>query len=252
MSLIKIINNRSGGSLFHYAHFISDCLYPEIILEFYKKREIYRLKTLDQTIGNFVNIYNDALLNKSIELEQSEFDQLDIPIRYTNKIYLSHISHLNVFRNYIFTRYNISPQPEYPKVLLIKRAGRVPLLSDLYLSSINTNVQNGKERREIKDIDKLEEYLSLKYSHQFKSVCLEYTDFSEQIKLFNNAKLIVLSHGAALVNALFCTPEHTKLIEVQPMRWGFYDTIFNNLQLTHIGCKNNFSDVVNCINNNQI
>jgi hypothetical protein len=252
MSSIKIINNRSGGTLFHYAHFISDCLYPEVILEFYKKSEVYRLKTLDQTIGNFVNIYNDVLLNKSIELEQNEFDQLDIPIRYTNKLYLSSKRHLDIFRDYIFTRYNISPKPEYPKILLIKRADRIPLISDPYLNSINTNFQTGKERREIKDIEKLEELLFLKYSHQFKSIYLEHTDFSEQIKLFNNAKLIILSHGAALVNAMFCTPSHTKLIEVDFKRWLFFDTIFNNLQLTHIGCSNNFSEIVDCININQI
>lgn len=33
-------------------------------------------------------------------------------------------------------------------------------------------------------------------------------------------------------------------------RWLFFDTIFNNLQLTHIGCSNNLSEIVDCININ--
>lgn len=30
--MIRIKNNRKEGSLFHYAHFICDCLFSEIII----------------------------------------------------------------------------------------------------------------------------------------------------------------------------------------------------------------------------
>ena len=33
--MIKIINKRKGGFLYHYAHFLCDCLFPEIINNIY-------------------------------------------------------------------------------------------------------------------------------------------------------------------------------------------------------------------------
>ena len=38
--MIKVINNRNEGDLFHYAHFICDCLFPEIINDIYKSAVI--------------------------------------------------------------------------------------------------------------------------------------------------------------------------------------------------------------------
>lgn len=51
--MIKVINSRDGGSLFHYAHFICDCLFPEIICDIFKYDEVIREKNIHQTIGNF-------------------------------------------------------------------------------------------------------------------------------------------------------------------------------------------------------
>lgn len=42
--MIKVINNRSEGSLFHYAHFICDCLFPEIMCDIFNYDEVIRLK----------------------------------------------------------------------------------------------------------------------------------------------------------------------------------------------------------------
>ena len=44
--MISIINQRHDGSLFHYAHFIIDCLYVEIINDVYKHEKVYRKKIL--------------------------------------------------------------------------------------------------------------------------------------------------------------------------------------------------------------
>ena len=53
--MIKVVNERKDGSLYHYAHFICDCLFPEVVNELYKYKQIVRKKSLDQTIGNFSN-----------------------------------------------------------------------------------------------------------------------------------------------------------------------------------------------------
>ena len=54
--MIKIKNIRKEGSLFHYAHFICDCLFPEIVCDIFKYSEVIREKTIEQTIGNFNKI----------------------------------------------------------------------------------------------------------------------------------------------------------------------------------------------------
>ena len=48
--MIKIKNIRNAGSLFHYAHFIIDCLFPEIINNVYNYKEVIREKNIDQTL----------------------------------------------------------------------------------------------------------------------------------------------------------------------------------------------------------
>ena len=76
--MIKIKNIRKEGSLFHYAHFICDCLFPEIVCDIFKYSEVIREKTIEQTIGNFNKIYTDVMLIKNTELPSSDFQNLNI------------------------------------------------------------------------------------------------------------------------------------------------------------------------------
>jgi hypothetical protein len=48
--MIKIKNIRDGGSLFHYAHFICDCLFPEIINEIYSDNNLVEIIIQDKII----------------------------------------------------------------------------------------------------------------------------------------------------------------------------------------------------------
>lgn len=242
--MVKIHNKRNNaGMLFHYAHFLCDCLYPEIINKVYRFDTIHRLKSLEQTLGNFSKIYEDVMQNKSVELNKKRFDEIKgRPIVLPNKNAYKTVWHMNVFRNYIFNRYNIEPN-EYlqnsPKVILVKRGKRVPLIKDPILKSINKNVTNGAERREIKGINKIERFFKKKYSHNFEAVYLEEKTFEEQVKLFNNAKLIVLAHGAAMSNMFFCK-KGTKIVEVTcNKRWPFFDVISSRLKLKHIKIHKN-------------
>jgi len=256
--MIKVENQRAPGSnIFHYAHFLCDCLFPEIVNDVYKYEKVYRKKTIEQTLGNFYKIYEEVMGNKNIEITSEEFDKLETKsLIYNNTYGINDIYNLNKFREFIFARYKISPNifyESYPEVLLIKRGDRVCLVDDPLLKSINTNITTGKERREIDQINKVEEYLNKLYIDRFKAIFLENMDFKQQIQYFNNAKLIVLAHGAAMSNMFFCK-KGTKVIEVTcNCWWPFFEDIVRCLDLELIQCKENtLTNVIEIIDKHKI
>lgn len=250
--MIKVKNTRLQGSLFHYAHFICDCLFPEIISDIFIYNEVIREKNINQTIGNFSKIYTDVMMIKNTELLSNDFNNLNVDTiyyknkeEYTNKIYF------DKFINFIFKRYNIKKleyNTDYPEVILIKRYDRIKLIDDEFFLKINTNITTGKERREINNINYIEKFLKNKYENKFKSLYFEHLPFEEQIKYFNNAKLIICAHGAVMSNMFFCK-EGTKIIEVTcGYSWSFFNEISNILKLNHIKCdNNNYNSIIKCI-----
>lgn len=250
--MIKVINSRVDGSLFHYAHFICDCLFPEIICDIFNYDEVIRKKNIHQTIGNFSKIYTDVMMIQNTELLDNDFNHLNVDtIYYKNKENYCDKMYFDKFRNFIFERYNINNleyNNDYPEVILIKRNGRINLIDDEYLSKINTNITTGKERREINNINDIEEFLQNKYKNKFKSLYFEKLPFEEQVKYFNNTKLIICAHGAVMSNMFFCK-EGTKIIEVTcGCSWPFFDKISNILNLNHIKCcENSFDNIIKYI-----
>ena len=72
--------------MFHYAHFLCDCLFPEVIHQIYEFHTVVREKTIIQTIGNFHTLYTDIMNVKHIELPIKEFSELNVQtIAYRNK-----------------------------------------------------------------------------------------------------------------------------------------------------------------------
>ena len=76
--MIKVYNKRKVGNLYHYAHFICDCLFPEIMNDIYNYNEVVRQKNCYQTIGNFTKIYTDVMTTKNTELLENDFNNLKI------------------------------------------------------------------------------------------------------------------------------------------------------------------------------
>ena len=216
MSFIKVKNKRKGGNLFHYAHFICDCLFPEVLAGIPQYHHVFRLKNLDQTLGNFDRIYDEVFRSVNIELCELNFNKLDCEEKTIERL-ASHenLSDFRKFRDFIFYSLNINKQsdPEYPEVILIKRGERVELISDEYLKNRNKNLTNGKERREIKWIDRVEKRLSEKYQDKFKAIVLEDVSLKDQVSYFYNAKIIVCAHGACMANLFFCK-SGTTVVEV--------------------------------------
>lgn len=249
--MVKVVNKRTIGSLFHYAHFICDCLFQEVINELYLYDTVVREKNLDQTIGNFSQIYEEIMGVKHFELPKKEFDTLkDVVI--TPKMKESYdITAFNKFRSFVFNRYKIEDSiydTKYPEILLIQRGGRINLIDDPELKVVNQNVTTGKERREINDIEKLKIILqgSAESKHYlFETVILENISFEEQIRYFNNAKIIICAHGAGMSNMLFCKKSATIIEITCGCGFKFFDTISSKLGLTHIKChKNNVDEII--------
>ena len=246
--MIKILNRRESGNLFHYAHFICDCLFPEIIAGIYKNKRIIREESISQTLGNFLPIYCIIMNCKCIEIELSLFDSVNAKL-YINKAKeeLTSPIYFDIFRKYMFNRFNINPDinyPKYPSVILIQRGKRVKLIRDESRELNNANYTNGYERREINNIEKVKIFMKHKYGNNFQTLILENIPFEQQIQYFNNAKLIVCAHGACMSNLFFCK-KNTILYEITCGEvWTFFDTITKNLQIIHHKIKNNNSDVI--------
>lgn len=247
--MIKVINRRKRGSLFHYAHFLCDCLFPEIINQLYLHGEVIREKSIHQTIGNFSKIYEEVMGTQNRELLKEEFDQRTPhipPLIYKNKEDYSTISHFNRFRDFIFDRYDIpsSPPPNFPQILLIKRDDRISLIDDPYLRSLNTNITTGKERREIDQIDRLSEHLEHAHGPNFRAIYLERLSFEEQVRYFHSASFIICAHGAGMSNMFFCKSATTIFEVVCGREWEFFDVISKTLSLNHIKCHTNDINVI--------
>lgn len=248
--MIKINNIRSNGKLFHYAHFIMDCLFNEIINDVHTHKCVIRKKNIDQTIGEFYKIYEEVMKIKNVELSESRYETINATEIKTARIDNPTKEQIDKYRNFIFNRYNIQYNVRdiaYPEILLIVRGNRIELIKDEQLKKQikYKNVRTGKERREIHNIDLLETYLKQQFQDIFKAVMLENLSFYEQIKYFNNAKLIIGIHGAGLANVLFCNKGAT-LLEIYPdadYGWHFLNNSCKVLELQHIVCANDI-DVI--------
>lgn len=244
-NIVKTINKRNDGWIFHYAHFLCDCLFPEIINGFNKFDKVYREKNAKQTIGNFNKMYEDITNTTTIEVDSVMFNKLICPnISPPKKEQLLKLKYIDYFRNFIFSRYSINPNTyneNYPKILLVKRGSRINLVDETLLDKKfkKDNLLTGKERREINEINILENYLLNMDGHNFRALYFEELDFKEQIQYFNNAKIIICAHGAVLSNMFFCK-KNTKIIEITcNKKWIFFDNLSSILSLNHIKIHNN-------------
>lgn len=249
MNTVKVVNKRSYGNLFHYAHFMAECLMEEINLDLYKYDRVVRQKSVNQTIGNFSKLYEEVMGVESVELSEEEFNKLDVEVIETRGCneFAGRWGEIVKFKDFIFSKYDIKVDNSYPEVILIKRAEPRTLIDDEELSKDPQIVANpdmvntGSGRRSIMDIDKLEEYMSEKYS-SYKTLVLEDVSFEEQVKYFYNAKLIVAVHGAALMNLVFCN-QGTKIVEVEPIQVQWFKRISEYNKLVYYASDNRLEDI---------
>ena len=63
----------------------------------------------------------------------------------------------------------------------------------------------------------------------FQIVKLENLNFKDQVKIFQNAKIIAGLHGAGFANVCFCRPD-TKIVEIKSNRTA---KLYENLAITN-------------------
>lgn len=253
--MIKVVSKRSSGSLFHYAHFFQDCLFPEFCLGLHKTyHTVVRQKTLEQSIGKFKALYEEIMGIRVIEVDESEFNETELNV---HTIDLPTYDQFESFRQHIFNLYKIDPpieiHSESDPVVLIRRGKRRPLLDDPDLIKKNDllySATTGAERREIRHFDKVEAFLQGVYGHdRVCTVELETMSFSDQVQLFAKARIVVGIHGAGLANIVFCRPG-TVLVEVDPewpFDWKFVNHFCSVFKIRRICCPNSLESIQECI-----
>lgn len=123
-----------------------------------------------------------------------------------------HVTHdqMTAFRSYVLDRLDV-PEPESAaNVLLIER-----LPPQEYFVTEAVKKGGGTSRRSIRNHAELRDAVekAVKPPFQFQNVQLEVLSFSEQVRLFANAALVIGQHGAGLANCIWMQP-HSSVIEL--------------------------------------
>ena len=256
---IKIINVRDGGWLWHYFHFLIDCLHKEIESNIIAKN-IIRLDRPDQSIGQNKTIYMQLSNKNNIELKQEIFENI-----YCKTKVIRSINHIGPFPDKSFDKiYKLSEKmyissfPKY-KIVLIERGTQKLKYTEKDMKNqvvvykpneLNINcVKSGKERRYIKDHDKLHKILKDKYKDDILNIVLETLDkdMAKQITIFRNASIIIGVHGAGLANVIFCKP-NTTMLEIEPIPIPCFKNIAQSKNIRYIRCRNDIQDIVQKLN----
>lgn len=250
MKKTLVINKRPiRGYLHHYAHFLQDCLFPEVVhLQNYQFQLIYRKHTKVNHLGFLQQIYEKVLGVKVKYLENEEFEQMEKKI---NKMITKgfHWTLYNIpnsiskFQRHVFKTIDLF-NLDFPKydIILIER-GVKKLIKDSEFESHET--KTGSQRRKIKNINQLEAFIKRICDGRdmtYIRVQLEHIPFEEQVYLFHHAKMIVGIHGAGLSNLFFCK-KYTKVVEIKPIISNYFSDISKSLSLIYRQPKNTLESI---------
>jgi capsular polysaccharide biosynthesis protein len=122
------------------------------------------------------------------------------------------VTHPNYFKNTFF--YAQSNLPEWivkyiKKTFLKKNIKKKSKFQKIFIN------RNDSKKSHCKFINNIEIIKFLK-KRNFKILELSKLNFSNQISIFNNAKIIISPHGAGLTNLIFCR-KGTKVFEFKPI-----------------------------------
>jgi hypothetical protein len=221
--IIKVTNKRAAGYLWHYCHFLIDCVFQEFRqLGVTEHTQIARIKSVQQSVGVFGDFYNKLLPYKNMELDAQNWDKLfatsrliTAPSHVLNRIDINgnrtgpfSMGYFDEFYEYIVNKFSLkNPTGNFPKIILIERG-----LQNLIYSKHDS----GRNRRYIKNHVELKKFLENKYGSNFKNLMLENVDIVDQIRYFYNAQIVIAQHGAALSNVIWMKPG-THVVEIAPI-----------------------------------
>ena len=208
-----------GGANNNYFHWLYDVL-PRIGLVEILKKEInldyYLLPALQEQYHfeslNLLNIQQKQLLPSKIfrHIETQKLLVTDHPYNLNNDSYNDSKRIPKWISEWLRNKFlqNSSSEKKFKKIFIDRR---------------DVDPKNSSKRK-IKNEEILKKLLS---NEGFHFVKFSDIPFSEKIKIFNNAEVILGLHGAGFANICFCKP-NTKIIELRSPGTG---KIFENIGL---------------------
>lgn len=218
---------------FHYAHFLLNVMFTDIVNRVYTNERVYRLTTVpNSSVGKFIKVYNDIMRVTCVELAPPEFEKMTMNV---HKVTWAPFTRENIHtvRTYLLERY--PAKAKFGSVVLIQRGGRRVLIDAVIPLSAS---KTGSERREIKGIAEVHAWMRVKYPNM-TYVQLEDMSMEDQVNLFHHASIIVCAHGAAMANMLVCKP-NCRIVEVTcGTHYKPFNTIIQALNLKHTIVRTN-------------
>ena len=224
-----------GGNVEHYYHFILDLVFPLSLLIERTPRDVI---FIFEEFGIFTERLHSLFPGRVETLKKQ-----DIPADI-EKVEMFGLSPRRVraekgaiqnFSTHIYNRLGVDQTVEPNKILLIER-----LPPDPYFLKQAKEKGAGASRRSILNHRDLSAMLQsmVKAPFEFHNLHLEKISFSEQVEYFNQARVVIAQHGAALANCVWMRPnsivielssrrsfDHFRLIsEMKEHNYYFYKT----------------------------
>lgn len=194
----------------HYFHFLFDlCLPLWHILEQVECDSKLRLKPFGIFSPRLAELFPGKL--ELVECSDTWSKETPLPMQGLNPQF-THLrdSDLARFKRYVDQTMGVDPSASANKIVLIER-----MPPNDYFKNQAVKKGAGASRRSIPNHHELAEAIHavVKPAYQFVNVRLEELSFCEQIRLFDQAAVVIGQHGAGLANCLW-SRESTKVVEI--------------------------------------
>jgi hypothetical protein len=199
--MVRVVNKRWEGTLFHYAHLCVMLFFPEILLRIDRHIIIFRQKNLNQTLGNMSQLYEQIFGIQSLEVDLDVFESINLPLVTVvpRRMYTPHqFSNIREFLLFRFPGISRSDKRSFPRILLIERENRIDLIDDPVLKDLNTNVTVGKERRDISDIPGVQTILESKWPGEVQVVQMALSIWRHNSNIFTTQISLYSLMGCAV------------------------------------------------------
>ncbi len=191
----------------HYWHFMAGYFLPVV------SQEIISRQVFVKDCGQPMNKHWETIKDREFKIG---FPQNHDPINLENydRPNCGNITRVGIkrFQEVFWRNVGIPKVSKRPKYTLIDR-GHQPQFYD------RVKRISASSRRHIQKIDEFHKELNA--YRKFNLHYLENMPLSEQAKLFYTSDVIVLQHGAAMFNVIFCRPS-TIVIELAKDCWRYY------------------------------